>query len=381
MDRPVAQSLAWFIHDVLRLLPLLNQVTVKRRRRAGRRVRRRRSAFRDPVMCLDFLAMAWLGATRLSQVARQLSARADLARVFGLPRFADHTTAHNVLNAFRASHLAQLDRVNDELLRRHGPLRHDRPAALDLDAAPRPVRRRGGGRSRTYLWVVAFAGGLAVAQRLDENVTDPSGPLLELLGDARARWPGRPRLVRLTHCCVSERLLRALLRQRLHFAASTSWAWTLSRLTRPPEAVPWLNLGPDERVRDLGPWTLGPARRPNVRGVLVERASLVPGAPPHRAAIVTSLLDGDPAALAALASAATTMRSFFGHPSWPLRDGKPPSSRSRGMAAYLRLATLAMNVLELFARELGPPWTRPRLHRALRVIRWPSDLRPPRPPA
>ena len=375
MDRaPLPQALSWFIREVLRLPTLLNTVTVKRRRNAARPVRRRRSAFRDPMMCLDFLAMAWAGATRLSHIARHLAPRDDLARVFGLPRFADHTTTHNFLNAFHVTHLRQLDRVNDQLLHRQGLGAKERPACLDLDLARRPVRKRAGGIRTTYLWATAFADRLCVAQRLDEDLDNPVATLLDVLARARAIWRKRPRLIRLTAPCVAEPLLRALLRQKMNFLATTTWAWALARTHSPVEGVSWQVLGPETRTRDLGLVTVGPAGRPNARIVLVEEPSIVPGAPPDRFALVTSLLDADLATLEVLANRATTLRAFFGHPTWPLRDGKPPSSRHRGMAAYLRLATIAMNVLVLFARELGPPWTPGSVHRALRVVPWPSDF-------
>jgi len=373
LDVRVASGLTWFASDALGLRSLLSAVTVKRRRNPARPVRRRRSAFRDPAMCLDFLAMAWVGVTRLSQIARYLDQRGDVARLFGLPRFADHTTAHNFLNAFHLTHLRQLDRVNAEVLRRSGVLASQRPACLDLDIATRPVRRRTGGTARTYLWLAAFCGRLCVAQRLEENQSDPREALLALLTEARAQWEGRPRVVRLSPRCVSEPVLRALLRQRFNFLARTSWGWALAHSETPPEAAPWRVLSEETRVRDLGPATIGPASRPNARVVLVEQPSVVPGAPADRSALVTSLLEAAPASLVLLAAQGTTIRSFFSHPSWPLRDGKPPSSRPRGMAAYLGLCTLAMNVLTLFARELGPPWTPRRVHRALRVVPWPSD--------
>jgi len=375
-NTPLLHSLAWFTQEVLGLETLLNQVTVKRRRNLARPVRRRRSAFRDPAMCLDFLVMVWLGATRLSHITQYLSRRNDLARIFGLPRFADHTTAHNFLNNFHATHLRQLDRVNLELLRRSGSLRKRRPACLDLDMATRRVRRRAGGIARIYTWATAFADHLCVSQLLEDKTTESRNLLLHLLDQTRALWQGRPRLVRLSPPCVSESLLRALLRHRFRFLARTSWSWALSHAQNRLEDAEWLVLNPDTRARDLGPTTLGPATRHNARIILLERCSIVPGAPPDRSALVTSLLDADLSTLSVLAAHATTPRSFFGHPTWPLRDGKPPSTRPRGFAAYLRLATIGMNTLALFAQSLGPPWTPARLHRALRIIPWPSDPRP-----
>jgi len=216
--------------------------------------------------------------------------------------------------------------------------------------ATRRVRRRAGGIARIYTWATAFADHLCVSQLLEDKTTESRNLLLHLLDQTRALWQGRPRLVRLSPPCVSESLLRALLRHRFRFLARTSWSWALSHAQNRLEDAEWLVLNPDTRARDLGPTTLGPATRHNARIILLERCSIVPGAPPDRSALVTSLLDADLSTLSVLAAHATTPRSFFGHPTWPLRDGKPPSTRPRGFAAYLRLATIGMNTLALFAQ-------------------------------
>jgi len=360
-------ALGWYARDVLDLERLLNVVTVKRRRNLARPIRRRRSAFRDPVICYDFLAMAWLGATRLSHIERHLEGRRDLARALGLPRFCDHTTAHNFLNAFHVTHLRQLDEANARLLRRHGASPSQLAPILDVDLARRVVRRPGR-RDRTYQWAVAFCAGEAVAQQLSPQPADSRALVLDVLSLARATLGRRPALVRLVG--AARELLRALARQRIRFLATTSWAAALAQGPPLPAAQSWVELDGDARILDLGA-SPDPARGgPCLRTLLAERPARGPCLPRERVAIVTSLLDLPPQAVLPLAASICQIAAFYGHPRWPLADGKPPSSDPRGLAAYLRLATIAMNVLRLFARQLGAEWTPSRLHARLRAVPW-----------
>ncbi|MFW6108556.1 MAG: hypothetical protein ACOC8D_01955, partial [bacterium] len=210
----LVHALAWYGREVLGLERLFNRVTVKRRRNPASPVRRRKSAFRDPKMCVDFLAMAWLGVRRLSQIAERLKPRPDLARAFGLRRFADHTTAHNFLNAFHVTHLRQLDAVNARLLAEHGVAATCRAPILDVDVARRTVRRSGRRHDWVYRWAVAFCAGEAVAQGLSHRA-EAWRPVVRDTIDAAREWlDGKPSLVRLAGRCTSLDLLRALDRRR-----------------------------------------------------------------------------------------------------------------------------------------------------------------------
>ncbi|MBM4038289.1 MAG: hypothetical protein FJ290_07235 [Planctomycetes bacterium] len=363
-------TLAWYARDVLRIEGLLSRVTVKRRRNLARPVKRRRSAFRDPVLCYDFLAMAWLGATRLSQIEPLLKGRRDLARTLGLPRFCDHTTAHNFLNAFHVTHLRQLDAANEHLLREHGSALSQRAPILDLDATERRVRRAGRRHDRTYRWAVAFCAGEALAQELHLDPGDPSSLLNDLLARARQLLRAKPRLVRITGACASREVFRALARRRLPFLAAVTWAAALADHPDARAGQRWATLPDATRVLDLGSALSVPGTRQWLRTLLVERPAPTPGARRERLAIVTSLLREPMPVLVRLAASMCRIGPFFGHPRWPFGDGKLPSGDPRGNAAFLRLATIAMNVLRLFARQLGEGWTATRLHARLRAIEW-----------
>jgi hypothetical protein len=361
-------ALAWYAREALRLEQLFNTITVKRRRNVAQPVKRRRSAFRDPMICIDFLAMAWLGATRLSHIDSYLRPRDHLAELFGLRRFCDHTTAHNFLNACHRTHVRQLEDVNARLLRAHGSALGAPAAILDLDVAQRTVRRTGRRRNWVYRWPVAFCAGEALEQTLARRVADWRPIVLDVLAKARGRLRGKPRLVRLAGACVSPPLLRALARQRLAFLTTVTWAWALAHRPEPRGALRWSRLDDEVRVLDLGVAERGSRGDLPFRTLLVERRARLPGARRDRSAILTSLVDEAPPAIVRLAASGSRIRRFFGHPRWPLGDGKLPSSDPRGNAAYLLLATIGMNVLRLFARHLGGEWTAPRLHAHLRVV-------------
>jgi hypothetical protein len=348
---PLALSaLAWYVRRIARLEPLFASVTVKRKRNPARPVRRRRSAFRDPKICVNFLLLSWLGVRRLSQISRKLTGRDDVAKLFGLRRFCDHTTAHTFLNGFHRTHLAQLDRANATLLERCGIAPGSSTPIVDIDAARRPVRHVSPPRRGEYRWVMAFCAGEAVAQQLEYGPVSWQTLVTAALGAARDCLAHKPYLVRMTGMVLSRELLTHLARGRQRFLATTSWEWALGQRDRVAAQIPWIPVSGRTRVCDLGPDRDGFGA---VRTVLVKRSVEESDERPEQAAIVTSLLDAPVHALLPLAESRTSLSEFFGHPTWPLRDGKPPSSDPRGLAAYCRLATIATNVLVLFARHLG----------------------------
>ena len=374
----LVHALAWYANEVLRLPRLFSRVTVKRRRNLARPVKRRKSAFRGSMICLDFLAMGWLGVTRLSQIDTHLRPRDDLARLFGLRRFCDHTTAHNFLNAFHRTHLGQLDEVNARLLLEHGHALTDRAPIVDVDLVSRPVRHVGRrARSERLRWAVVFSAGEAVAHRLAREPGEcrvvAARIVLDALDAARRRLAGKPRLVRVAGSCVSADLVRALLRRRVPFLTTATWAWALAQRPQPDEELRWASPDPDYRVLDLGTAPHDGGAQPSLRTILVERAAAAPGQPRERLAIVTSMLDSPAATIVRLAASQATIRAFFGHPRWPLGDGKMPSSDLRANEAYLRLAAIGMNVLRLFSIHLGEEWSLARVRRGLRLVSSPAD--------
>ncbi len=366
-------ALGWYARQVVGLERILNAVTVKRRRNLARPVRRRKSAFRDPRICYDFLAMAWLGATRLSQIEPHLQRRRDLAQALGLSRFCDHTTAHNFLNAFHVTHIRQLDTVNARLLAGHGGALHQRAPIFDIDVAERLVRRPGRRTNHVYRWAVAFSAGEAIAQELRLNDPDVPALVAETIERARRLLRTRPRLVRLTGPCASREVFRGLHRMRLPFLAVTTWAWALEQRPEHGGRRAWVALDEGGRALDLGAALTPGTTRQWLRTILVERPAPAPGLRRKRFAIVTPLLSVPLYALLHLAASRGRIRQFYGHPRWPLGDGKLPSGNLRGNAAYLRLATIAMNMLRLFARHLGAGGSPSGLHARLRAIPWPAD--------
>jgi hypothetical protein len=271
-------GLAWYAREALQLERLFGAVTVKRRRNTASPVTRRKSAFRDRKICMDFLAMAWLGATRLSQIKPYLEPRPELARAFGLRRFCDHTTAHNFLNACHKTHVAQLDRVNERLLREHGVALAARAPILDIGTAQRRVRHAGRRPDTLYRWGVAFSAGEAFTQLLDADGSDWPTLARRLFRLARERLDHKPALVRLPGTCASQRLFRAIRRERVDFLIRVSWSWARAHLSNSRADVDW------QKVPGLGS-VCDVSDGAHFRTVFVQQAPDAPGMDPPRFAM------------------------------------------------------------------------------------------------
>jgi len=215
---------------------------------------------------------------------------------------------------------------------------------------------------------VAFCAGEAVAQALDQRAHEWRPVVSAALAAARERLAGKPRLVRVAGTCTSLPLLRALARQGMPFLASVTWPWALTQRPGPHTGTRWTWLDDDTRVRDLGTARAADSPRLPLRTVLFERAAVARGLPRQRIAVVTSMEDAECGTLDRLAASAATLRRFFDHGRWPLGDGKMPSSDPRGVAAYLHLAAIALNVLHLFARHVGEERAWPQLRARLRLV-------------
>lgn len=361
-------ALGWYAREVIGTQRLFSRVTVKRRRNLARPIKRRKSAFRDPLICQDFLAMAWLGVTRLSDIDPFLRNRAELARAFGLPRFCDHTTAHNFLNAFHVTHLRQLDNANTRLLLEHGAALTERAPVLDIDVAQRLVRRPGRRTNLLYRWAVAFCAGEAIAQELRTQCPDWDCLVADLLSRALPLLRAKPRLVRLASECASPTMLRSLARQRIPFVTTLSWHMAIARHPPARGARSWVTLQDASRIMDLGSGASPDSPRCWERLILVERPAPSPGLRPARFAILTSMLHEPAPAVVRLAASMCQIKPFFGTAHWPFGERKLPSSSLRGNAAALRLATIAANILRLFVRQLGNEWTPQRARVHLRAI-------------
>ena len=66
----------------------------------------------------------------------------ELAKLLGLPRFFDQSTAHQYLNRFSKWHVQQLDRINHQLLLHHGYCATQPIVIVDVDAQTHTLESR-----------------------------------------------------------------------------------------------------------------------------------------------------------------------------------------------------------------------------------------------
>ena len=96
--------------DVIKLPEYFAQVTVNKKRD-----KKKSSTFSDSQMCMGLCSLPILGISRINRINERLSNETELAKLLGLPRFFDQSTAHKYLNSFGKWHVSQLDRINHQL--------------------------------------------------------------------------------------------------------------------------------------------------------------------------------------------------------------------------------------------------------------------------
>jgi hypothetical protein len=112
--------LAWYLMDVIKLPEYFAQVTVNKKRDKKKPSLKRFATFSDSQMCMGLSSLPILGISRINKINERLSNETELAKLLGLPRFFDQSTAHKYLNCFGKWHVSQLDRINHQLLLKFG---------------------------------------------------------------------------------------------------------------------------------------------------------------------------------------------------------------------------------------------------------------------
>jgi len=107
--------LAWYLMDVIKLPEYFAQVTVNKKRD-----KKKSPTFSDSQMCMGLISLPILGIPRISKINERLSNETEMARLLGLPRFFEQSTAHKYLNRFGKWHVSQLGKINHQLLTKFG---------------------------------------------------------------------------------------------------------------------------------------------------------------------------------------------------------------------------------------------------------------------
>ena len=98
--------------------------------------------FSDANMCMGLIGLPILGIERISKINERLSNETELAKLLGLPRFFEQSTAHGYLNRFTKWHVAQLDKINHQLLLRQGVCAQQPLVIVDIDAQTHTLESR-----------------------------------------------------------------------------------------------------------------------------------------------------------------------------------------------------------------------------------------------
>lgn len=99
--------MVWYLMDVLKLPDYFEQVTVNKTRNPNRNRKPKAHLFLDSQMCMGLISLPILGIERISKSNERFSNETELAKLLGLPRFFEQSTAHGDLNRFTKWHVAQ----------------------------------------------------------------------------------------------------------------------------------------------------------------------------------------------------------------------------------------------------------------------------------
>lgn len=361
--------LAWFLVDVLELERRFRPLTVKRKRNRQAPVKRRRSPFLAPKLCLGLVTTTLLGIRRFENLTPLLHTEGSLAGLIGLERFFSRSTARNFINACQLWHLRQLDRINLGLLRDWGECSRQDFPVVDIDSQTHTLESRkregavvGFNRKRPgkpcYQWSVAFVRGEVVSQRLLAGNQKASTDAKARIEDVKAKLGLSHFIIRLDGGYFSGELLDWIVEQGLGLVTSVRYDWVVAQPGNHPEDHRWVRYDEKTRVLDLGVTAVVRTSAHLYRVILVEKEQEpFPGsrrrAKTLRYAVIAHLpWQMRPEALYEFYHQRQTIENFFKEAQNPFSAGKMPSQRLRANEAYLGLVTLAYNCFTIFKKTL-----------------------------
>lgn len=372
---------AWYLTDVIHLPGYFAQVSVNRKRRHGRRRKRRAPTYTDQQMCMGMVAIATLGIPRLYQIDDLLKTEPQVAQLIGLPQFFDQSTAHRYLNRFGKWHVAQLDRVNTQVLLGHGESTRQDVVILDIDSQTHTLESRkreqavvGGNRKKpgkTCLqWNVGFVRGEAISQRLMAGNTHGSQSLRSIVEDVRQKVGAPISILRLDGGYLSGETLNYVVDHRLHLCMAARYDWIVAQGVEIDEAK-WHRYDAKTRLYDLGPCRVISTSPHCFRTVLVEKhQDPFPGSKSKKTILRYGILERLPFSLSQeelhqFYHGRQTIEQFFKESTGPFNAGKLPSQKFRGNEAYLQLVAIAENCCVLFKKKFSLPIGKPALWKPL----------------
>lgn len=358
---------AWFLIDVLKLPDYFGQITVNKKRNHNQTRKSKKRDFSDSDMCLGLLVLPILGIERIGQINERLSNETELAKLLGLPRFFDQSTAHEYLNRFAKWHVQQLDHINHQLLLRHGFCATQPIVIVDVDAQTHTLESRkreqavvGFNRKKRgkpcYQWNVAFVCQEAVAQRLVAGNTNCRSVLLELLDDVSHKLDTDLMILRLDGGYLSGDILNTVWKLGLQVIIACRYDWIISQGVALYEPN-WQPIDDKTRLYDVGMSGVVSTCLYPFRVVLVEKKQEpFPGSNSQRELFRYAIIENlafnlDAKGVYDFYHSRQTIEQFFKESTGPFSAGKMPSEKFRANEAYLQLVTIAENCMHWFKKK------------------------------
>lgn len=355
--------LAWYLMDVIKLPEYFAQVTVNKKRD-----KKKTPTFSDSQMCMGLVSLPILGISRISRINERLSNETELARLLGLPRFFDQSTAHKYLNRFGKWHVSQLDRINHQLLSKFGNSTRHPIMIVDIDSQTHTLESRNRekavvGKNRKkpgkpcYQWNMAFVCQESVSQRLMPGNSDCRESVLWLLDDVKAKLSNPLIIARLDGGYLKGELLNEMVERQLQLCMACRYDWVLAQGVSLDESK-WQQVDDKTRVYDVGKTKVVSTCDHLFRVVLVEKLQKpFPNSKSkkrlHHYGILENLAFAlQPFDLFKFYHGRQTIENFFKE-SVDFEAGKMPSQKERGNEAYLQLVTIAENCCLWFKKTFS----------------------------
>lgn len=364
----------WYLMDVIKLPEYFEQVTVNKTRNPNRTRKPKEHLFSDAQMCMGLISLPILGIQRIGKMNERLSNETQLAKLLGLPRFFEQSTAHGYLNRFTTWHVAQLDAINHQLIKRHGTCAQHPLVIVDIDAQTHTLESRkrekavvGFNKKKPgkpcYQWNMAFVCDEAVSQRLMAGNSHCRRTVLSLLDDVAQKLDNPLMIARLDGGYLSAEVLDALVERQLQICMACRYDWVLAQgIELKPEK--WDQIDEITRLYDVGKTPVISTCAHPFRVVLVEKQQTpFPGSRSkkkvHRYGILENLaFNLKPKGVYNFYHGRQTIEQFFKESTGPFQAGKMPSQKFRANEAYLQLVTIAENCCLWFKKNFClPPGT------------------------
>jgi hypothetical protein len=354
--------------EIVEVEKYFKNLTTKRKRNNTQPVERRRPKYTVENMCVGLITVNILGVSRLWNIKDILGTETALAKMVGLPKFFDQSTAHLFLDAFQAWHIQQLDRVSTELLRAFGESFRQDIMVVDIDSTTHSLESRKREKAVVgynkikpgkpcYQWSVAFVRGEVVAQKLEAGNTNCKAPFQELVHQVKKKISRTVSIVRLDGGYFSAENLEFTRSQGIQIITTERYDWIMKQNPK-IDAQQWLSYDDKTRLYDLGVMKVISTTSMQFRVVLVEKEQ-VPfnrkKAKIVRYAIIENLAFRlDAKAVYQFYHGRQTIENYFKESKNPFSSGKMPSAKFRANEAYLQLVAIAGNLYVWFNKNFFP---------------------------